>query len=92
MEEINILGNTITSAENFTVLLLGMANNMSVTKFLYNISQSIMPSAKNPHGIDSKELTLLEDQLRINEFIKEHIIPKQTRFRVGDKTTIDFSK
>jgi hypothetical protein len=51
-----------------------------------------MPSAGNKLGIDSRELSLLEDQLRINEFIKAHIIPTQTRYRVRNTKTIDFSK
>lgn len=61
LEEVNLSGNVITTAENFTVLLLGMANNMSVTKLLYDVSPVIMPAAQNPEGIDERELVLLED-------------------------------
>ena len=43
LTEVNLSGNIITTAENFTVLLLGMANNMSVTKLSYDVSPTILP-------------------------------------------------
>ena len=92
LTEVNLSGNTITTAENFTVLLLGLANNMSVTHLSYEVSPAILPSANNPAGIDETELTLLEDQLRLNKFIQGHIVPKQTRYRVRATSAIDFSK
>jgi Leucine-rich repeat (LRR) protein len=92
LTEVNLTGNLITTAENFTVLLLGMANNMSVTQLSYDVSPAILPKANNPAGIDQTELTLLEDQVRLNKFIQEHILPRQTHYRVRVTSAIDFSR
>mgnify|MGYP006099244325 CR=1 FL=1 len=92
LTEVNLSGNMITTAENFTVLLLGMANNMSVTQLSYDVSPAILPQARNPEGIDQTELTLLEDQVRLNKFIQEYILPRQTQYRVRITSAIDFSQ
>ena len=64
--EINLSGNTITTTDDFTELLCGMLDNMSVTKLSYEISPTILPNDKNPLAIQEDNLASFEDQLKIN--------------------------
>lgn len=68
------MGNQIVSSESLTALLLGMANNMSVTKFQYEIDPALLDE-KNKHAIDKKELKLLNQQIEMNIIIQDQIVP-----------------
>lgn len=68
------MGNQIISSESLTALLLGMANNMSVTKFKYEIDPALL-DGKNKFAIDKKELKLLNQQIEMNITIQDQIVP-----------------
>lgn len=76
----NLLGNKIATPESLRLILLGMVNNMSINKLDYKIDKYMIAATQKgieESLIDHKEIEMLEQQLKMNQFIKQVIIPQQ---------------
>ena len=94
IEELNLLGNKIATAESLRMLLLGMVNNMSINVLHYKIDQFLIAETQGKpeeYLLDKKEIEMLEQQLKMNKFIREVIIPDQEKKRALSSPTLDLS-